>query len=630
MLLTLADIMGFYVVDEADIETHGTGSIGPDSIYKPNLISHDVKWADRYVDRVARMYYRDRNHPCITMWSLGNESGGYKNQDICYMFLNGICPEIPVHYEGVVRTKRFAFDVISEMYTSIPNIEKTGKHTRGKKYIGKPFFLCEYCHAMGVGPGCLEDYWQVIYKHENLMGGCIWEWADHAVWHDISDDKCKYKNEYTYGGDHGEKMHDGNFCVDGLMYPDRTPHTGALEMKAVYRPVRCEKLRDGLYKFINTDFFRSTDYMTIKWSVMKNGEEIKSGEIDKPILPNNCIYSNIEVDTAENADYCLNFYYVDKNGFEIAKEQLLLKAYKAHNGVRNDGKVTVLETDESVGISYDDGKIVFSKQTGEMLSYSAKGIELINPSPADGFKGFLPNIYRAPIDNDSHGATTKWNAKALEKAKPEFAGIFVKKGGSYAQVIVDFDITADSKALYHSSIIHTVFPDGTLEIIPVLNRNRHSDRDIPRFGVTVELGGQFSNVEYYGRGPEENVCDFNRHSMVGKFMTTVKALHENYILPQDNGNHGGVRYLKLTDAKGKGIEIDGHDRFSFSAHDYTQRNLIEAKHREDIRHEDTVFLSVDGFYRGVGTNSCGPDTLEQYRFPFDYEIKFKFSVKPIV
>lgn len=630
MLLTLADIMGFYVVDEADIETHGTGSIGPDSIYKPNLISHDVKWADRYVDRVARMYYRDRNHPCITMWSLGNEAGGYKNQDICYMFLNGICPEIPVHYEGVVRTKRFAFDVISEMYTSIPNIEKTGKHTRGKKYIGKPFFLCEYCHAMGVGPGCLEDYWQVIYKHENLMGGCIWEWADHAVWHDISDDKCKYKNEYTYGGDHGEKMHDGNFCVDGLMYPDRTPHTGALEMKAVYRPVRCEKLRDGLYKFINTDFFRSTDYMTIKWSVMKNGEEIKSGEIDKPILPNNCIYSNIEVDTADNADYYLNFYYVDKTGFEIAKEQLLLKAYKAHNGVRNDGKVTVLETSDSVGISYDDGKIVFSKQTGEMLSYSAKDVELINPSPADGFRGFLPNIYRAPIDNDSHGATTKWNAKALEKAKPEFAGIFVKKGGSYAQVIVDFDFISDKKALYHSSIIHTVYSDGTLEIIPVLNRNRHSDRDIPRFGVTVELGGQFSNVEYYGRGPEENVCDFNRHSMVGKFMTTVKALHENYILPQDNGNHGGVRYLKLTDAKSKGIEIDGHDRFSFSAHDYTQRNLIEAKHREDIRHEDTVFLSVDGFYRGVGTNSCGPDTLEKYRFPFDYEIKFKFSVKPIV
>jgi beta-galactosidase len=265
MLLSLADIMGFYVVDEADIETHGTGSIGPKKLYKPNLISHDVKWANRYVDRVCRMYFRDRNHPSITMWSLGNEAGGYKNQDICYMFLNGVCPEIPVHYEGAVRTKRVGYDVISEMYTSSENCEKTAKHERGKKYFGKPLFLCEYCHAMGVGPGCLEDYWQIFYKYENLMGGCIWEWADHAVWHDLSDKKQKYSYEYTYGGDHGEEMHDGNFCVDGLVYPDRKPHTGALEMKAVYRPIRCEKVGNKLYKFTNTNRCRASDYIDITW-----------------------------------------------------------------------------------------------------------------------------------------------------------------------------------------------------------------------------------------------------------------------------------------------------------------------------------------------------------------------------
>ena len=631
MLLSLADIMGFYVVDEADIETHGTGSIGPDMIYKPNLISHDVKWANRYVDRVARMYYRDRNHPCITMWSLGNEAGGYKNQDICYMFLNGVCPEIPVHYEGVVRTKRFAYDVISEMYTSIPNVEKTGKHSRGKKYIGKPFFLCEYCHAMGVGPGCLEDYWKVIYAHENLMGGCIWEWADHAVWHDLSDKDCKYKYEYTYGGDHGEKMHDGNFCVDGLMFPDRRPHTGALEMKAVYRPIRCELLRDGTVKFSNTNYFKSSEGTAINWSVIKDGKEIRSGRIDRAILPNNCIYETLDLSAdSDYSDYYLNISYTDESGFEIAHEQHLIKAASARKKGIVSGSVTVLESSDSVGISYADGKAVFSKLTGELLSYTKGGVELINPSPAGSYKGFLPNIYRAPIDNDAHGSTTKWNAKALMNAKPEFDAIFVKKQDKSAQIIVDYNFVSDKKKLYHSSVIYTVNGDGSLDILATLVRNRGSDRDIPRFGLTVELPGEFRNVEYYGRGSEENTCDFNRHSLVGIYNTTVEEMHESYVMPQDNGNRGGTRYVKLTDGNGKGVEILGRNRFSFSAHNYTQKSLVEAKHEEDLHDEKTVFLSVDGFYRGVGTNSCGPDTLEQYRFPFDYEIKFRFTVKPIV
>lgn len=196
MLITLADIMGFYIIDEADIETHGCGSLGKYNLYKPNFISNDRSWAPRYVDRVSRMYFRDRNHPSITMWSLGNESGGYKCQDKCYEFLKSVCPEIPVHYEGAIRTKRVGYDVISEMYTDIENVIKTAKGTRGKKYFEKPFFLCEYCHAMGVGPGALEEYWDVFYSSDKLMGGCIWEWCDHAVYHG-KDDKSTSTNTPT-------------------------------------------------------------------------------------------------------------------------------------------------------------------------------------------------------------------------------------------------------------------------------------------------------------------------------------------------------------------------------------------------------------------------------------------------
>ena len=630
MLLTLADIMGFYIVDEADIETHGTGSIGPNSVYKPNLISNDIKWADRYMDRVCRMYYRDRNHPSITMWSLGNESGGWKCHDICYMFLNGICPEIPVHYEGAIRTKRVGYDVISEMYTSSENCEKTGQHKRGKKYIGKPLFLCEYCHAMGVGPGCLEDYWKIFYKYENLMGGCIWEWADHAVWHDLDDAKNKYLYEYTYGGDHKERKHDSNFCVDGLMYPDRTPHTGAYEMKAVYRPVLCEKIDDTHYKFLNTNRFRSTDYITFEWELCENGNTIQTGSFKETILPCQTAFVTIPVRIeTENADYQLNIYYKDDTGFEIACEQIILRDISCELFIPALSALTVMESNDSIGIAYADGKIVFSKTTGELLSYTADGNELINSTPADSVKGFLPNVFRAPIDNDAHGGTTKWNAKRIKKAKPVFKDISYTKKNGNIYVTVKYNIVSDNLKIFNSSIKYAVYSDGTLEITASLSREFYSDKDIPRFGLTVELPEEFKNVEFYGRGPGENLCDINRHSKIGIFKSTVEDMHELYIKPQDNGNHGGTKYLRLTDKNGNGVMILGLPKFSFSVHNYTQSSLVNAQHREDLKNQHTTFLSIDGFHRGVGSNSCGPDTLPQYRFTFDDEIKFKFMVKPI-
>lgn len=631
MLLTLADIMGFYVVDEADIEAHGCGSIGPNSVHKPNLLSNDLKWANRYMDRVCRMYYRDRNHPSITMWSLGNESGGYRCQDVCYMFLNGICPEIPVHYEGAIRTKRVGYDVISEMYTSSELCEKTGKHTRGKKYIGRPLFLCEYCHAMGVGPGCLDDYWKIFYKYENLMGGCIWEWADHAAWHDLSDAGNKYQFEYTYGGDHKERKHDSNFCVDGLMYPDRTPHTGAYEMKAVYRPVMCERVDDSHYNFTNTNFFKSTDYITFEWELCKDGVGVQSGSFKKDILPCQTAFVALPVELEDGgADYQLNIYYKDESGFEIASEQIVLRDVPSEFIVSSENPLTVMESSDSIGIAYSGGKIVFSKMTGELLSYTAGEAELINPNPSGGAKGFLPNVFRAPIDNDTHGWSTKWNKKRLEKAEAVFKDISYEKRGGDVFVSVKYNIVSEKTKLYESVIKYAIYSDGTIEITASLSRFAFSDKDIPRFGLTVELPEEFKSVEYYGRGPKENVCDFNRHTKIGVYKASVGEMHEPYIMPQDNGNHGGVKYLSLTDGKGKGIMILGAPKFSFSVHNYTQSALVKAQHREELCDEHTTFLSVDGFYRGVGSNSCGPDTLPQYRFTFNDEIKFKFVVKPVI
>ncbi|MGN0572002.1 MAG: glycoside hydrolase family 2 TIM barrel-domain containing protein [Candidatus Fimenecus sp.] len=629
ILLTLADQMGLYIVDEADIETHGAGSIGPHKLYKPNLLSHDEKWETHYIDRVRRMVLRDRNHPSITMWSLGNESGGYRNQDACRDFLKKVCPEIPVHYEGVIHTDRVAYDVVSEMYTEIADVIKVRDSARGDKYNGKPFYLCEYAHAMGVGPGSLEDYWQVFYSSDKLMGGCIWEFCDHAVYHGKNDKTYKY--EYTYGGDHGEEMHDGNFCVDGLFYPDRTPHTGAFEMKEVYRPLRAVKMDAQTYKFINTNRFRSSDYIKIHWTLLENGTKAGHGSFSLDIAPQKEeLYTIPAVCTDKEKDYLLNIIYTDKDSGEtIAHEQFILNDAVPHLAINKRKKILLNEQGGKYVLTSPDCTVVFHKASGAMESYKAFGKERLHVLPVGGTIGFVPNIYRAPIDNDSYAWAPKWDRKKLPLVKPIFVGIAAKEVNDHIDVKVKYKLAKGLAVWYICELGYAVYPDGTIKIGAELERKMFGAKDLPRFGVTVELPKAFSNVEYYGRGPQENMCDCNAQSPVGIYESTVREMHENYIKPQDNGNHGSTKYLRLFDDKGCGVEIIGAPKFSFSVHEYTQALLCEAKHREDLQPQNTTFLSIDGFMRGAGSNACGPDALEKYRFTFKDKLKFQFAIKPL-
>ncbi|MDR2686321.1 MAG: hypothetical protein LBB75_01090, partial [Oscillospiraceae bacterium] len=308
-LLMLADELGFYVVDEADIETHGAECTHGDI----NLISNDKRWIPRYLDRVKRMLFRDRSHPCVTMWSLGNEAGGWHCQDACYAFLHAVHPEIPVHYEGACRTPVFGYDVYSEMYTSHYWVERFGKgDIDEEEKRRRPLFLCEYAHAMGNGPGGLEEYWDLFYRYDNLMGGCVWEWADHAVYHPGGP----YR--YTYGGDHGERDHDGNFCVDGLVYPDRTPSVGAWAMKNVYRPVRAA-WEGGRLALTNTNRFANAA-CTLAWELLRNGGAILGGEAALDIPALETLELPLPLPALESGDYALTLRYGD-----IAFEQVILQ-----------------------------------------------------------------------------------------------------------------------------------------------------------------------------------------------------------------------------------------------------------------------------------------------------------------
>ncbi|MCR4616417.1 MAG: DUF4981 domain-containing protein [Clostridiales bacterium] len=629
-LLMLADIYGLYITDEADIETHGIEG-------KPNndfhLISQNLEWAPRYLDRVKRMYFRDRNHPSIYMWSLGNEAGGHRCQDVCYEYLHEVAPELPVHYESVYHTEVHAYDVYSRMYASQAEMDAIGRglDPENKGYNGKPFYQCEYAHAMGVGPGGLEDYWKVIYSYDKLMGGCIWEWCDHSVLHDSG----KYK--YTYGGDHGERKHDGNFCVDGLVYPDRTPHNGAWQMKAVYRPVRAEYAGDNNFKFRNTNYFRSADYIGVKWVLLKNGVEIKSGKFSLSAPP--CATQEVDLKLPridKNNEYFVNFIYTDKNtGEEIAAEQIILNECDRKIKFAKGKILNAEDLNGVLTVNFDKGAVVFDKAAGTVINYRYNGTEFINKNPAEGCKGFLPNIYRAPLDNDI--IRINLIKQGFDKCRTVLKSFSYESVPEAVLVSAGFVIKAKRKNVFDFDIKYAVHSNGSIDITSSLKPCKKwlgtPDAELiqlMRFGLKLEMSPEMKNVEYYGLGEKENLPDFNAHTLLGIYKTRVDEMNEPYIKPQDNGNRGGIRWLKLTNHDGEGLIFCNADRkLSFSAHNYSQKLLQNTRHQEDLHNEGTTFLSIDGFMRGTGTASCGPDVLPQYAIDYKNGLEFSFTAAPV-
>ncbi len=621
--IILCDIFGLYVVDEADIETHGCGSEPHLNI---DLISHDTAWAPRYLDRVSRMYLRDRSRAGIIMWSLGNEAGGYACQDVCYDYLHEVCLEIPVHYEGVIRNERHSYDVVSEMYTDHANVEKTGKHTRGKKYTPKPFFLCEYAHAMGVGPGGLEEYWKIFYKYDNLMGGCIWEWADHAVYHPNG------KLKFTYGGDHGEWRHDGCFCVDGLVYPDRRLHTGAKEMKNVYRPVRAV-LNDNVLTFTNTNRFKNTSYLTAVWELVKNGNIlIAADELVLDIEPEESKAFEIEYKLPkDDCDCHLNVYYFDGDN-EVAFEQFEIKNNYEIKPAKATGEISMTSANGKIEVIFENGQVSFSNKTGLLESYTVNGKQLINESPSYS-KGLIPNIYRAYLDNDTV-YRNKWIDAGYDDYDCICADFEAEIKKNKAEIEVKYRLKSKKTLLPLGivEIVYNIYTDGVIkveaEFEPVAKRRLASH--LPRFGLTLEMPKEFNNIEYFGMGPDENLCDIYAQSMVGVYNTTIDEMHEPYIRPQDFGNRTKVRYLSVTDENGCGIMFAFDDNyFNFNVRSFSQKLLQNAKHQEDLHDEETVAINIDGFTRGTGTASCGPDILPQFEVDGSKGLEFSFYMIPL-
>ncbi len=584
-LLELCDEYGIYVVDETDLETHGAYS----QALPPNhsRISNAPEWEAHFIDRVSRMYQRDKLHPCVIMWSLGNESGAGCNTDKEYEYLKSRT-KIPVHYEGVIHTKRKAYDVGSQMYPSVERVREVGNKTcKIRKLLDRPYFLCEYAHAMGVGPGNMEAYWKEIYAHENLMGGCVWEMADHAVLHQ--------DGSYTYGGDHGEWEHDGNFCADGIFYPDRTPSTGAHIVKYIYRPIRISHIEGNTFELFNTTGFSdgSRYRLECRWS---GGDTacitVNAGPLQKirlEIVPENAGTKKAVRDFEDNL---LTIDIVDgSDGRITATEQFVLETRLRSKNILSDREEL---TDR---LFLQDNRLHLQLSEKEMLSGIPYTI-----------------LFRAATDNDADSSMRNIMEPYYDQKERI---VSVKREDQ--KMVIQTEITMGAM-IFLCIDIYEQCREGI--IVTSRLHCRKGEGFLPRFGKAYYLDASFTEVEYFGRAGE-SYGDMKEQWPVEQVICKVSDMTEPNTKPQESGNRCDCSRASVSDGKTK-ITFEALERkFELGIKPYSDLELIKMKHREDEKITGT-YVTISAFQMGIGTGSCGPAAAEEYKYPVnrDYELKF--------
>ncbi|MDE6413216.1 MAG: hypothetical protein K2K42_04910, partial [Eubacterium sp.] len=511
------------------------------------------------------------------------------------------------------------YDVHSEMYPPQPKCEKVAAG-RGlsRKYYEKPFFLCEYAHAMGVGAGDLERYVKAFYSSDIMMGGCIWEFVDHAVYHENGD----YK--YTYGGDHGEWKHDSNFCVDGLFNPDRTPHTGAVQMKNCYRPIRAKHKENNVFKFTSKCYFK-TQNCTVQYSVLQNGIEAESGEFELEIEPTRTITKEIDFKIDNHTVIVFNYYEGETH---IAREQIVLSdAYKAEPIAESEAP-RVSHSERKLFITTDQFEIVYNTSNCVLESYIYNGKQLFNQSPLGLEKGFNPELYRAPLDNDMY-LSKNWHKCGIDKLCFES-----KKQKEYYRiednaVVLDAEyklLSPKCRKLGTLFVTYRIYGNGEIKV-DYCYKNL-AVRNVPRLGITLEMPKRFNNVKYFGYDML-TLSDFKEHSVFAVSELAVSDMHEVYVKPQESGMRYNTYWAELTDHEGFGLRFESENSFVFNANHFNVAQCAKAMHAEDLKEYETTAVHIDGFMLGAGSNACGPAPFDEHKMVSVKEYENGFVVKPI-
>ena len=640
----MCDKYGFMVIDEADIEAHG-----PFMIYRKEdtdynrfkrwneKIADDPVWEEAIVDRVKLMVERDKNRFCIVMWSMGNESAYGCNFEKALEWTKNFDPDRITQYESA-RYRNYDetydysnLDVYSRMYPALSEIQEYLD-----KDGSKPFLLVEYCHSMGNGPGDFEDYFQMIQDNDKMCGGFVWEWCDHAIAHGTAENG---KTIYAYGGDHGEEIHDGNFCMDGLVYPDRTVHTGLLEYKNVYRPARVisyDKESGELVLHNYMDFDDLKDYVKISYELTQDGLVISKGILPEfSVAPHGEGKTNLKINVPENGKCYLKLIYhlkkelplLDEDhilGFdeiEVSKEDTKCKlAEKWIPETVVDSELQVNENDTQIHIKGREFAYTIDKRTALFTEMKFAGREYLN-HPME------LNIWRAPTDNDMY-IKSEWKKAHYDKAYTRAYTTEVVQGKHGVKITSHASVVAETvQKILDVTITWKIEAAGKIDADIAVTKDDEFP-DLPRFGVRMFLDKKLSAVRYFGMGPQESYCDKHQAASHGLYRGDVGDLHEDYIRPQENGSHYDCEYVELNNSR-YGIVASAEKAFSFNASYYTQEELEKKTHNYELIESDSVVFCVDYALNGIGSNSCGPVVLEQYRFD-DVLFRFQFTLIPYV
>ena len=640
----MCDKYGFMVIDEADIEAHG-----PFMIYRKEdtdynrfkrwneKIADDPVWEEAIVDRVKLMVERDKNRFCIVMWSMGNESAYGCNFEKALEWTKNFDPDRITQYESA-RYRNYDetydysnLDVYSRMYPALSEIQEYLD-----KDGSKPFLLVEYCHSMGNGPGDFEDYFQMIQDNDKMCGGFVWEWCDHAIAHGTAENG---KTIYAYGGDHGEEIHDGNFCMDGLVYPDRTVHTGLLEYKNVYRPARVisyNKESGELVLHNYMDFDDLKDYVKISYELTQDGLVISKGILPEfSVAPHGEGKTNLKINVPENGKCYLKLIYhlkkelplLDEDhilGFdeiEVSKEDTKCKlAEKWIPKTVVDSELQVNENDTQIHIKGREFAYTIDKRTALFTEMKFAGREYLN-HPME------LNIWRAPTDNDMY-IKSEWKKAHYDKAYTRAYTTEVVQGKHGVKITSHASVVAETvQKILDVTITWKIEAAGKIDADIAVTKDDEFP-DLPRFGVRMFLDKKLSAVRYFGMGPQESYCDKHQAASHGLYRADVGDLHEDYIRPQENGSHYDCEYVELNNSR-YGIVASAEKAFSFNASYYTQEELEKKTHNYELIESDSVVFCVDYALNGIGSNSCGPVVLEQYRFD-DVLFRFQFTLIPYI
>jgi len=629
--LGLCDKYGFYVCDETDLEAHGMcrTEIGWDGL------TNSDEWAEEYLDRVRRMYERDKNHASVVMWSLGNESGVGVNQERMAAYLHGRDSRNIVHCEDITRRMAARFkseneeethdvdcpfiDIESRMYPSLNDM--VNRYVNNPD-IKKPLYLCEYSHAMGNGPGDLKDYWELIYANDALCGGCVWEFLDHSF--AMGDDR--YANpEFIYGGDLGNYPHDGNFCVDGLVYPDRRPHTGLLEYKQAIKPFYVDGFNEetGEFTVHSRRYFEKLTDLDLYWTVEKNGKVIRSGRIlSLDVEPQGETTYKADLSGLALDEYTYFNISVKQNGYtdwadvgyEVGFEQFAIsEAKESADTVKSEAPITVDEDDARIKIAAGTAEYIICKTCGLVAKITDNGTTLTETP-------LRPTIWRAPTDNDRR-IKLKWMEEGFDKTETQCHGIKTEVSDGKVTVKAELILGPRCKSpVVRMTATYTV--DTTGITVGFDAKVRENVPFLPRFGVEFKMPEGFENLKYFGMGPYESYIDKRLASKMGVYESKVYDHFEPYVRPQENMAHADTKWAYVSNLNGHGLVFTGD--FSFNCSHFTAEMLTKTPHNYELEKLPETVVNLDYRHTGIGSNSCGPELLQKYRFD---EKEFSWQVK---